>query len=86
VGFSLSRTAPKPREGHLVMRDGDIVGNVTSCEVSPTLERIIGLAYAHPDDAVPGGSIWVRTDGGVAVQARVEALPFYDPDTARQLL
>ncbi len=69
-----------------MIRDGNIVGNVTSCEVSPTLGRIIGLAYAHPDDAIPGGSIWVRTDGGVAVQARVEALPFYDPETERQLL
>ena len=86
VGFSLAITAPKPLEGHLVIRDGNIVGNVTSCEVSPTLGRIIGLAYAHPDDAMPGGSIWVRTEGGVAVQARVEALPFYDPDTERQLL
>ncbi|MDA8677265.1 FAD-dependent oxidoreductase [Luminiphilus sp.] len=86
VGFSLAITAPKPLEGHLVVREGNIVGNVTSCEVSPTLGRIIGLAYAHPDDAMPGGSIWVRTEGGVAVQARVEALPFYDPDTARQQL
>ena len=56
VGFSLDLTAPKPLEGHLVIKDGDIVGNVTSCEISPTLNQIIGLAYAHPDDAKPGRS------------------------------
>ena len=33
VGFSLAITAPKPLEGHLVIREGNIVGNVTSCEV-----------------------------------------------------
>ena len=86
VGFSLDLTAPKPLEGHLVIKDGDIVGNVTSCEISPTLNQIIGLAYAHPDDASPGGRIAIRTEGGVLVQARVEALPFYDPDNARQAL
>ena len=53
VGFSLDLTAPKPLEGHLVIKGGDIVGNVTSCEISPTLNQIIGLAYAHPDDASP---------------------------------
>ena len=69
-----------------MIKDGDIVGNVTSCEISPTLNQIIGLAYAHPDDANPGGRIAIRTEGGVLVQARVEALPFYDPDNARQTL
>jgi sarcosine oxidase subunit alpha len=86
VGFSLDLKAPKPLEGHLVIKGGDIVGNVTSCEISPTLNQIIGLAYAHPDDANPGDRIAIRTEGGVLVQARVEALPFYDPDNARQAL
>jgi sarcosine oxidase subunit alpha len=86
VGFSLDLSAPKPLEGHLVIRAGEIVGNVTSCEVSPSLNQIIGLAYAHPDNANPGDHISIRTEGGVMVQARVEALPFYDRDNERQLL
>jgi sarcosine oxidase subunit alpha len=86
VGFSLDLTAPKPLEGHLVIKGDDIVGNVTSCEISTTLNQIIGLAYAHPDDANPGDRIAIRTEDGVVVQARVEALPFYDPDNARQAL
>ena len=86
VGFSLDLSAPKPLEGHLVIRAGEIVGNVTSCEVSPSLNQIIGLAHAHPDNANPGDHISIRTEGGVMVQARVEALPFYDRDNERQLL
>ena len=69
-----------------MIRAGEIVGNVTSCEVSPSLNQIIGLAYAHPDNANPGDHISIRTEGGVMVQARVEALPFYDRDNERQLL
>ena len=86
IGFSLSPDAPRPKEGHLVLKDGDIVGNVTSCEYSPNLDRVIGLAYAHPDDAAPGSIIDVRTDNGVVVQAIVTTLPFYDPDNERQTL
>ena len=86
VGFTLSPQAPTPKEGHLVIKAGDIVGNVTSCEYSPTLDCVIGLAYAHPDDSAPGSIIDVRTDNGVEVQAVVTALPFYDPDNERQAL
>jgi len=86
VGFTLSNNAPKPKEGHLVLRSGDIVGNVTSCEYSPTLDCIIGLAYAHPSDATPNSRLCIRTDNGVEVMARVAQLPFYDPDNQRQQL
>ena len=86
VGFTLNNDAPKPKEGHLVLRNGDIVGNVTSCEYSPTLNCIIGLAYAHPSDATPNSRICIRADNGVEVLARVTSLPFYDPDNQRQQL
>jgi sarcosine oxidase subunit alpha len=86
IGFTLSPDAPCPKEGHLVIKSGDIVGNVTSCEYSPSLDRVIGLAYAHPDDAAPGARITIRTDNGVEVQAIVTTLPFYDPDNVRQTL
>ena len=86
VGFTLSNNAPKPKEGHLVLRNGDIVGNVTSCEYSPTLNCIIGLAYAHPSDTTPNNHICIRTDNGIEVLARITPLPFYDPDNQRQQL
>jgi sarcosine oxidase subunit alpha len=86
VGFELSAADPKPKEGHLVIREGNIVGSVTSCEYSPTLDKIIGLAYVHPDDASAGATVRIRTDGSREVQAQVTDTPFYDPDNSRQAL
>jgi sarcosine oxidase subunit alpha len=86
VGFELNKKAPQPKEGHLVLKNGDIVGNVTSCEYSPTLDCIIGMAYADPGDAEPGSKIEIRTDNAVSVMAPVVALPFYDAHNLRQQL
>lgn len=84
VGFDLVAGSPQPKEGHLVIRNGHIVGSVTSCEYSPTLKKIIGLAYVHPEDSASGTEVVIRTDNAVQVLARVADTPFYDPDNARQ--
>ncbi len=85
-----------PRECHLVIRDGDITGRVTSCSYSPTLDKVIGLAYVAPDQAEPGSTFQVRINSGrvdgrrvritpdTFVACRVVPLPFYDPENARQ--
>ncbi|MBM3560308.1 MAG: aminomethyltransferase [Alphaproteobacteria bacterium] len=87
VGFVLAdRAAPVPKECHLVIRDGEITGRVTSCAHSPSLEQIIGLAYVAPDQAVAGGTFAIKVEGGRMVEARVVALPFYDPEGKRQEL
>lgn len=84
VGFELGPKSQKPKEGHLVIRQGNIVGSVTSCEYSPTLDAIIGLAYVHPNDSIAGSTIVIRTDNAMHVQARVSDTPFYDPENKRQ--
>ena len=86
VGFSLPANSSKPLEGHLVLKGGDISGNVTSCEYSQTLDQIIGLAYCAADQATPGGQIPIRVEGGELVHATVVQLPFFDPATTRQEL
>ncbi|MNE15997.1 Aminomethyltransferase [compost metagenome] len=86
VGFTLPKTSPLPLEGHLVLRGPDISGNVTSCEYSQSMGKIIGLAYAHFDQSAPGQQIPIRVEGGVIVQATVVKLPFFDPDNHRQEL
>jgi sarcosine oxidase, subunit alpha len=85
VGFTLSdRGAPSPKENHLII-DGDaIIGRVTSVTRSPTLGKVIGLAYVPPSLAEPGSGLSIRVDGGRMVEARVTPFPFYDPDNARQ--
>jgi sarcosine oxidase subunit alpha len=86
AGFSLDPGAPVPAECTLVIRDGAIVGRVTSAAESPACGRVIGLAYVHPDDAEPGRSIHIKLEDGVLLEAKVAALPFYDPDNQRQEL
>lgn len=85
VGFDMEDPqAPVPEECHLVIHDGDIVGRVTSAVRSPTLGKVIGLAYVAPDQAEPGRSFDIRIGGGRIVQGRVVPVPFYDPDNKRQ--
>lgn len=86
VGFTLPAGTPKPEEGHLVLRGSDISGHVTSCEYSPSVGSIIGLAYVGTDQAEPGQTVHIRVDGGLEVTATVCTLPFFDPDNKRQEL
>jgi len=93
VGFTLAKdgaddgandSASAPKECRLVIRDGDIVGRVTSAAWSPTLARVIGLAYVAPDQAEPGQRFTIKRGDGRLIAAEVVALPFYDPDNKRQ--
>jgi sarcosine oxidase subunit alpha len=85
VGFTLDDpTLPCPEECHLVIRNGEIVGRVTSAVNSPTVGKVVGLAYVHPDDATPDSKIHIKVDGGRMIEGRVVKLPFYDPEGKRQ--
>jgi len=85
VGFEITdKTVTRPKESHLVIRDGTITGRVTSIVFSPNLDKIIGLAYVAPDQAEPGTTIEIKGVGGTMVSAEVVKLPFYDPDNLRQ--
>jgi sarcosine oxidase subunit alpha len=85
AGFMLvDAAAPSPKECHLVIRDGDIAGRVTSVARSPTLGKVVGLAYLPPDLAEPGKRFTIRVDGGRLVSAETVPVPFYDPENKRQ--
>jgi sarcosine oxidase subunit alpha len=85
AGFALiDPAAPLPKECHLIIRDGDIAGRVTSVTRSPTLGKVVGLAYVPPDLAEPGKRFEIRVDGGRMVTAETVPVPFYDPDNKRQ--
>ena len=99
VGFELDgEAAAVPKECHLVIHDGEIAGRVTSCAYSPTLRRVIGLAYVAPDRSRPGTLFKVRVDSGrvkggrvridldTYVACKVVTLPFFDPEGLRQRL
>jgi sarcosine oxidase subunit alpha len=85
VGFTLSNEYnPCPKECHLVIRDGEIVGRVTSAVRSPTLHKVIGLAYVAADQAEIGKRFEIKIEGGRMIEAEVAPLPFYDPENKRQ--
>jgi sarcosine oxidase subunit alpha len=85
VGFTLDDpTLPCPEECHLVIRNDEIVGRVTSAVHSPSVGRVVGLAYVHPADAAPDSKIHIKVDGGRMIEGRVVKLPFYDPEGKRQ--
>lgn len=77
VGFTLERaSAGLPEECCLVLRDGVIVGRVTSIAHSPTLGQAIGLAYVAEQDAAPGSRFTIRHQHGSDLTAMVVATPF----------
>ena len=87
AGFALSKdySGPLPKECHLVIDREDIEGRVTSVTHSPTLDRVIGMAYVSPAHSRPGTVIHIRVDGGEMIQASIVATPFYDPEGQRQI-
>ena len=86
VGFTLDSVSEGaiPRECHLVIRDGQISGRVTSIAWSPTLQKYVGLAFVSPEIIAGGGSFFIRADGAKMVAARIASTPFYDPAGERQ--
>ncbi|MEZ5832278.1 MAG: 2Fe-2S iron-sulfur cluster-binding protein [Dongiaceae bacterium] len=85
VGFTLaSGSDPCPEECHLVLKGEEIVGRVTSAIYSPSLNKVVGLAYVHPSDGEPGREFDIKIGGGRRIKGVVTKYPFYDPDNKRQ--
>jgi aminomethyltransferase len=64
------------RDGHPIVVDGAVVGEVTSGTFSPTFERAIGMGYVDTAFAAPGTALEIDVRGKL-VAARVVKLPFY---------
>jgi glycine cleavage system T protein (aminomethyltransferase) len=64
------------REGASVIKDGKVVGAVTSGTFAPTLAKAIAMAYADPACVAPGTACEVDVRSKPAA-ARVVPLPFY---------
>ncbi|MDX2166896.1 MAG: glycine cleavage T C-terminal barrel domain-containing protein, partial [Deltaproteobacteria bacterium] len=86
VGFALPLDLPvaAPQECCLIIRQGAIVGRVTSIAASETLGQRIGLAYVAPALAPAGTRLQIKNAHGQLVDATVVETPFYDPRHLRQ--
>jgi sarcosine oxidase subunit alpha len=87
VGFELSSEA-LPEEANQIVRAGEgpigleIIGRITSVRRSPSLGKVIGLAWLPSDLTDPGTRFTIRTRAEL-VEGQVVELPFYDPQGAR---
>ncbi|WP_286796288.1 aminomethyltransferase family protein, partial [Microbacterium sp. UBA3394] len=64
------------RAGYAVLAGDDIVGEVTSGALSPTLGHPIAMAFVDPAQAEPGTALALDVRG-TRIPATVTALPFY---------
>ncbi|MGM8214099.1 glycine cleavage system aminomethyltransferase GcvT [Bacillaceae bacterium W0354] len=65
-----------PRHGYDVLKDGDVIGTVTSGTQSPTLEKNLGLALIKSEYANEGETIDVQVRKRV-LKAQIVSTPFY---------
>lgn len=87
VGFTVGQMPDAGlAESNLVIRDRRIAGFITSIAASPTVGRVIGLAYADRRDAGVGSRIALRSSDGSVHQADVVSPHFYDAENKRQEL
>ena len=84
VGFTLPSESPLPQECNLILKNNEITGRVTSVSHSPSLNKIIGLAFVSPDESTEGSKIDIKLSNAEIVTATVCSIPFYDPDNKRQ--
>ncbi len=64
-----------PRDGYAVLRDGQVIGQVTSGGYSPSLKK--GIALVHLQEKVEKGQPLAVEIRGQAHPAHVVSLPFY---------
>jgi len=75
---------PLPEECQLIVRDGRVVGRVTSIASRSTLGFPLAMAFVEPDVADSDSAITIRLTDGSTCQAMTTKMPFYDPDNQRQ--
>jgi len=75
VGFEM-RERGIGRHGYPVVRDGQVIGQVTSGTQTPFLKKAIGMAYVPAAVAAPGTDVGIEIRGRVSA-AQLTKLPFY---------
>ncbi|WP_408955951.1 glycine cleavage system aminomethyltransferase GcvT [Natroniella sp. ANB-PHB2] len=65
-----------PREGYQLLKDGEIIGEITTGSYAPALEKNIGLGYVKTDYAEVGTEITVQIRRREC-KAKLVELPFY---------
>lgn len=87
--FAEGAHLPLPMPNASILADGREIGTMASSAFSPTLNRVIAMAFLGKEWRVPGRTLQFEVEG-VVYEATVTLLPFYrehgDKDEARLLL
>lgn len=75
VGFAVEAEKFIPRHGYAITANGEEVGRVTSGNISPLLNKGIGMGYVRADLAQPGTAIAIAARGK-EFPAEVVKMPF----------
>jgi aminomethyltransferase len=75
VGFVLEGKELIPRKDYLITADGNEIGKVTSGNISPVLDKPIGMGYVTNNYRDPGSKIEINARGKKYI-AEVMKLPF----------
>jgi aminomethyltransferase len=76
IGFELDERGV-PRQGYKIVDEaGDIIGNVTSGTMSPSLKKGIGMGYINTSNAKKGNKIYIQIRKK-QIPATIVRLPFY---------
>jgi len=76
IGFRTLAKGALPRPHSNIIKDGAVIGQVTSGGYSPTLDANIGLGYVPAAFAEPGTPLQIDVRGRL-VDAEIVTLPFY---------
>ena len=89
VGFSVDSREAMLWGGELILRDGDVAGQVTSAAWAQTQGSCVGLAYVRSTDHQTVNAQWVRAGdyavnvGGTLYPITVSLKAIYDPANTR---
>jgi glycine cleavage system aminomethyltransferase T len=84
VQFVMEDIEPLLYHNEPVLRDGEIVGRITSGMFGHTIGRAIGLGYVeNRGEAVTGGGQFEIEVAGARLRAKASLKPLYDPENLR---
>ncbi len=75
VGFVCEETRFIPRHNYKIYFDGKEIGYVTSGNISPMLEKPIGMGYVKAEHSSDGNTIQIESRGKL-FEARIVKIPF----------
>lgn len=76
IGFELIDKGIARHDYEIVDKDGNLIGNVTSGSMAPSLHRAIGMGYVKTPFAAEGSEIFIKVREK-SLKAKVVKFPFY---------